>query len=195
MPGTNAPVSYQWDATDALEQQLGRKLDILQFFWGWNDAFPDAEFEGWAINHGATPLISWHGTALQPILDGQHDAWIRARARAVKALNAPVFIRWAWEMNGNWYPWDGYHNGANLAATEKYKAGVAPHPRPLPPGRRDQRQLGLGAELRLDPEHPRQRPGRVVEPLPELLPGRRVRRLGRHRRLQRRLLAVAGTTC
>jgi hypothetical protein len=121
VPGTNAPASYQWDATTELESRLGRKLDVLQYYWGFKDRFPDPDFEGWALKHGAVPMINWDGTALQPILDGSHDAWIRERARAVKALNAPVFIRWAWEMNGNWYPWDGSHNGANLAATDRYK--------------------------------------------------------------------------
>jgi hypothetical protein len=121
VPGTNAPVEYQWDATTTLEQRVGRKLDVLQFYWGFKDRFPDPAFEGWTIKHGAIPMINWDGTSLQPVLDGAHDAWIRERARAVKALNAPVFIRWAWEMNGNWYPWDGSHNGANLAATDKYK--------------------------------------------------------------------------
>jgi hypothetical protein len=121
IPGTNAPVAYQWEATKSLERRLGRKLDVLQFYWRFDDRFPDDDFEGWAIEHGATPMINWDGIGLQPILDGEHDDWIRERARAVKALRVPVFLRWAWEMNGDWYPWSGSRNGADLAATEKYK--------------------------------------------------------------------------
>jgi beta-mannanase len=31
-------------------------------------------------------------------------------------------LRFAHEMNGNWYPWDGYHNGASASAPPKYIA-------------------------------------------------------------------------
>ena len=59
---------------------------------------------------------------LDDIISGTHDAMIRARAQAVKAIGQKFFLRWGHEMNGNWYPWDGAHNGANAAATAKYIA-------------------------------------------------------------------------
>jgi hypothetical protein len=39
-----------------------------------------------------------------------YDSTIRARARGLKNLGSPVFLRWGHEMNGNWYPWSGYAN-------------------------------------------------------------------------------------
>ena len=36
-------------------------------------------------------------------------------------MGAPLFLRFAHEMNGNWYPWDGEHNGATAEAATKYK--------------------------------------------------------------------------
>ena len=45
---------------------------------------------------------------------------ITARAQAVKTFGQKFFLRWGHEMNGNWYPWDGANNGANLAATTTF---------------------------------------------------------------------------
>jgi len=45
---------------------------------------------------------------------------ITTRATAAKNVGQKFFLRWGHEMNGNWYPWDGYHNGANAGATAKY---------------------------------------------------------------------------
>ncbi len=120
VPGTNVEVQYQWRSTLELERRLGRPFDVLQFYWGWQDGFPDDGFEGWAIEHGAIPMINWDGTALKEIVDGRHDDWIAARARAVQELNVPVFLRFAWEMNGDWYDWSGARNGASHAAASDY---------------------------------------------------------------------------
>jgi beta-mannanase len=60
------------------------------------------------------------GTSLDTIISGTHDTMIRSRAAAAKSFGQQFFLRWGHEMNGNWYPWDGYHNGANAAAVSKY---------------------------------------------------------------------------
>jgi len=109
-----------------LETTLGRKLAISHNFYGWTD-----DYTVWARSaqaSGYVPLITWEtwvngvGVALDEILAGTHDAMIRSRAASLKALGQKVFLRWGHEMNGNWYPWDGSHNGANAAATAKYIA-------------------------------------------------------------------------
>jgi hypothetical protein len=92
-----------------LEGQVGRKLNIDQHYYAWTDSFPTG-LERWDLANGRIPLISWGGTALQPLLNGAFDSTIRARAQSVRALGSPVFIRWAWEMNGNWSPYDGTHS-------------------------------------------------------------------------------------
>jgi beta-mannanase len=51
-----------------------------------------------------------------------HDTLIRTRAQAARDTSQKFFLRWGHEMNGNWYPWDGFHNGANAAAPTKYIA-------------------------------------------------------------------------
>jgi Glycosyl hydrolase family 26 len=92
-----------------LEGQIGRKLAVDHHYYAWTDSFPTA-LEQWDVANGRIPLISWGGTALGPILNGDYDQMIRARADAVRAFSSSVFIRWAWEMNGNWSPYDGTHS-------------------------------------------------------------------------------------
>jgi hypothetical protein len=97
------PGYYQSDVS-AFESLVGRKLDIRQVFYDWSKAWPDSR-AGDDDAHGRIPLISWKGTNLAGITSGSYDALIRDRARAVKNLGFPIFVRWAHEMNASWYPW------------------------------------------------------------------------------------------
>jgi beta-mannanase len=111
---------------EQLETTLGRKLAIVHHFFGWTDDWltpiPSA------LSSGKIPLITWEtwnagvGVPLDEILSGAHDSLIRSRATAAKNIGQRFFLRWGHEMNGNWYPWDGFHNGANAAAASKYIA-------------------------------------------------------------------------
>jgi hypothetical protein len=95
-----------------LEAKLGRTLDIDQHYYAWTDRFPTG-LERWDVQQGRIPLMSWSGAKLSDILSGRFDAMIRDRARDVRALGSPVFLRWGWEMNGNWSAHDGSHNGSD----------------------------------------------------------------------------------
>ena len=105
------------------ETAIGRRLGIDHHYYGWTDSFPTG-LERWDIAHGRIPMISWSGTNLHAILSGGDDAMIRQRAEDVRALGAPVFLRWGWEMNGNWSPDDGSHNNdpGTTDGPEKYVA-------------------------------------------------------------------------
>ena len=92
---------------ERFEALIGRPLAVDLHYYDWLDSFPGA-LEQWDVAHGRIPLITWRGTSLEAINDGRYDSLIRARAVAVKELGSPVFIRWGWEMNGNWYA----HSGA-----------------------------------------------------------------------------------
>jgi hypothetical protein len=108
----------------SFESQLGRKVAINHNFVGWNDDFTSM-LPGLAAG-GRIPLVTWEawensvGAPLTSIIGGTYDAMITARAQAVKAFGQKFFLRWGHEMNGNWYPWDGAHNGVNLAATTTF---------------------------------------------------------------------------
>ena len=96
------------------EQHIGRRLDIDHHFYGWSGSsqtFP-AAIGRWDVSHGRIPMISWEGAHLVSISSGAYDSLIRARARSVKNFGHRVFIRWGYEMNGDWNPWDGSHNNS-----------------------------------------------------------------------------------
>jgi hypothetical protein len=103
--GTYTPPAGAWTAANqrnaylSLEADIGRRLDIAQLFYKWNGSFP-GWWETWNLDSGRIPLIAWAGHDTNAINSGSQDAWIRARADALKALGRPVFLRWGSEMDG-----------------------------------------------------------------------------------------------
>jgi Glycosyl hydrolase family 26 len=97
------PGYYQADVS-ALESLIGRNVAIRQTFVDWTKTWPDSRT---VDDHakGRIPLISWKGTHLADVTSGSFDSMIRQRAQAAKALGFPIFVRWAHEMNADWYPW------------------------------------------------------------------------------------------
>jgi Glycosyl hydrolase family 26 len=86
------------DAVTDFEQETGRQLDIVQTYHPWDDEFPDAT-DKWAVDNNRMLLLSWAGTDTRVIQTGRYDDLIRQRARAVRALGKPIFLRWRWEMD------------------------------------------------------------------------------------------------
>ena len=93
-------------------RQLGRDERILHVFYGWGDTLPTTIAGRPA---GGVPMVSWRGTTYDDILGGSSDRLIAAAARNLAKLKVPTFLRWGWEMNGNWYPWGGSQNGDDPA--------------------------------------------------------------------------------
>jgi hypothetical protein len=73
-------------------------------------------------NHGVIPFFSWSSSSvsegtndprfrLAKVIRGSYDNYIRAFARAAAAWGHPFFLRFNWEMNGNWFPWSEGVNG------------------------------------------------------------------------------------
>ncbi len=106
------------------EAELGRQVAINHNFVGWSQDWTTM-LSSLAAG-GRIPLVTWEawdgsvGAPLTNIIGGTYDSMITARAQAVKAFGKKFFLRWGHEMNGNWYPWDGANNGANLAATTTF---------------------------------------------------------------------------
>ena len=97
-----------------LETLVGRKLKIDHRFMGWTASWPSSR-ESWAATNGRLPLISWSyegAGSLSAITSGKYDSLLHSRARAVKAFGRSIFVRWGWEMNGNWFSWSGYQNNS-----------------------------------------------------------------------------------
>jgi hypothetical protein len=89
-------------------QELGRDPRILHRFYNWTDTLPH---EPQNLPAGSIQLLSWAGTSYRSVLDGSQDALITHAAQSIAAYRQPLFIRWAWEMNGSWYAWGGAKNG------------------------------------------------------------------------------------
>jgi Glycosyl hydrolase family 26 len=100
------------DALAKRNQQLGREPRIVQWYYEWTDTLP-AKFP--ELPAGAIPMVTWRGTTYSSILNGSQDALIGKQADRLKAYGKPVFLRWAWEMNGSWYVWGGSRNGNDPA--------------------------------------------------------------------------------
>jgi beta-mannanase len=89
--------------------------------WAHNPDFP-ADFANLVAGRGAIPMLTWEpwdyaagvdqpAYRLSTISAGAHDALIRRWAGQVKAWGRPLVLRFAHEMNGNWYPWAESVNG------------------------------------------------------------------------------------
>src|SRR5262249_9701083 len=89
-------------------QQLGRDLRILHRYYAWTDPLPDRAPD---LAPDTILLISWDGASYASINNGSQDALIGKAADALARYHQPVFLRWAWEMNGNWFAWGGARNG------------------------------------------------------------------------------------
>jgi hypothetical protein len=65
---------------------------------------------------GSLPLLSWRPPALYTtVTDGSQDSYALRQARQLAAYGKPVLLQWAWEMNGDWFPWSGAKNPTRAA--------------------------------------------------------------------------------
>ncbi len=112
-------------ATFERQTQKGMALVHWGLGWKWHgeyQPFPATNFDN-IRSHGSIPLLDWGswtvgaGPAqadfrLSAITAGRHDAFIRGWAQAAKAWGHPFFLRFDWQMNGDWqYPWSEQLNG------------------------------------------------------------------------------------
>lgn len=91
---------------------MGRRPAIVHYYKQW-DVRPFVPSELNAIwNRGAKPMVTWepmsyHGRhySLRRIARGRYDGYVRRAARVAARWGKPMFVRFAHEMNGDWYPW------------------------------------------------------------------------------------------
>ncbi|GAA4225031.1 hypothetical protein GCM10022254_06020 [Actinomadura meridiana] len=80
------------------EQELGRRLDIVQSYRDWGEEFPTG-LDKSVTESDRYLLLTWGEADTKKIVQGEYDDMIQQRARAVKALGKPVFLRWARDMD------------------------------------------------------------------------------------------------
>lgn len=98
----------------AFKENYGKKPFFVLTFLDWGRT-PDKKVVKDVYSTGSCLMATWEpwnaqekkGIDFDEILAGKHDAYIETFAQAVKDIDGPVFVRFAHEMNGNWYPWAG----------------------------------------------------------------------------------------
>jgi hypothetical protein len=85
-------------AVKALQQQIGRRLDIVHIYLRPDATFPTSSDLAF-VHQGSMLLVSWALNDSRGIAAGQYDSTIRQRAREIKAIGKPVFLEWRWEMD------------------------------------------------------------------------------------------------
>jgi mannan endo-1,4-beta-mannosidase len=123
---------YDFTQLDRFTQAVGYQPSVYEFAQGWavNQFDPNAIDN--VAERGMLPLISWEPwdyrrqsktaslSGIQPayslshIINGDYDSYIRSWAKGVKSLHYTIAIRFAHEMNGNWYPWAVFTNGNSV---------------------------------------------------------------------------------
>ncbi|MFN2470403.1 MAG: hypothetical protein ABR583_05325, partial [Gaiellaceae bacterium] len=81
-----------------LETLVGRTYDLDRMYHRWDKPFPTA-YDAQAVARGRIPALSWAATTqagvkvpFAEIASGKHDAWIAARADALKAFGHKVML-------------------------------------------------------------------------------------------------------
>ena len=127
LTGTQAP----WDMTAVakFEEMAGKPVSLVHFFQPFANCsrdllllqLPWTPMEN-IRQHGSIPVVSWSSQSipsnvsepdfqLSDVIAGRYDAYIREFASKAKSWGHPFFLRFNWEMNGNWFPWSEGVNG------------------------------------------------------------------------------------
>lgn len=116
----SAGVEFEEDYFDAYAATAGREPAIVHTFENWAEPVPLEKLRKIA-GYGSVALITWEpwfgpaapAPSLGEILDGRYDTYIRSWAEGLSRLGHTVLLRFAHEMNGDWFPWGGTENGAD----------------------------------------------------------------------------------
>ena len=133
---TDAP--WSWARITDLDTRINRHSAIVHWYAEWGDSPGSADFanELPLLNAtvqyssagvtGSTPMITWEpwgppysaSVANYPLRDlaaGRFDSYVDSWAAGLKKWGRPLYLRFAHEMEGDWYPWGAGVNG-NTAA-------------------------------------------------------------------------------
>ena len=178
-------------AVSRFEEIAQKNVSLVQFFQPFADCggsscsfygFPTEPLEA-IRDHGSIPVLSWSSQSipssleepdfqLSDVVEGRYDSYIAEFAQEAKEWGHPFFLRFNWEMNGNWFPWsegvNGNRGGEYVAAWRHVHDVFA----------------AAGATNVTWVWCPYVDPGGSLVDISHSVPGRRLRRLDQPRRLQ-----------
>ena len=114
---------------DQFTSLVGVRPAIVMWYQDWAGSgvreFDPVKLDA-VVARAAMPMITWEpwdpaagaaqpAYALATIIAGNHDAYIRQWARDAASWGQPLYLRFAHEMNGTWYPWGIGVNGNTSA--------------------------------------------------------------------------------
>jgi mannan endo-1,4-beta-mannosidase len=123
--------NQQQTALDNIAESLSGPPALVMFYRDLRRSFPESHCRRIA-EFGAVPVISWElwnwgertdGPERLPMINrGEYDEYFRNWARELRAYNDPVFIRFGFEMNGDWFSWGGRDPDGFVAAWRRVHA-------------------------------------------------------------------------
>lgn len=101
----------------------GKRPAVVLMFLDWGK-YPDETVMRDIYGQESIPMVTWEpwyavekqGIDYDAVLAGNEDTYIREFARRLQGSRGTVLLRFAHEMNGDWYPWSAQKIGA-----ERYK--------------------------------------------------------------------------
>ena len=112
----------------------GDNPSLIMYYQDWNEnskfntrlmneiyaggAIPVVTWEPWDTQNLDNALINHNKYSAKAILSGYYDDHIRSWAKGAKKFGKPFYLRFAHEMNGNWYPWGNHDDNS----ADEYKA-------------------------------------------------------------------------
>jgi hypothetical protein len=131
--------AHGFTAVDEFTKAAGRQPQVMLFSAGWATAGFDRALFDRISDRGMLPMLAWEpwdyrldeaarnlgfgpreidqirsdqpNYRLSRIARGDFDTYLLSWAEGIKSLGYPVGIRFAHEMNGDWYPWSEAVNG------------------------------------------------------------------------------------
>lgn len=119
-------IGYGADPLGQFENKAGKGITVLQRWEHWGlgpGGRIDIKWLRRVAQSGAFPMITWvpwnpeisppehqTGFLMRDVAAGAHDAYVADVASEVAEYDGPLFIRFAQEMNGTWYPWGKHQN-------------------------------------------------------------------------------------
>ena len=126
--GGSAP--YSWAPVAGFENMVSKQMSLVSFGLPFDNCaarkcsfyqLPTSLMTS-ISSRGGIPFIDWASSSLSGKIDepqfslskiasGGYDGYIRQVAQAAKQFGKPFFLRFDWEMNGNWSPWGQPEHG------------------------------------------------------------------------------------
>ncbi|MFJ6573740.1 glycoside hydrolase family 26 protein [Streptomyces sp. NPDC091292] len=113
---------WSTDEIDKVAAAAGTRPTMVEYFVKWTEDFEPETVDA-SYRQGMLPLLAWEPWAgkkagvdqpaysLDSIASGEHDAYIKQFAKGVAEHKWPIALRFAHEMNGDWYPWSEKRSG------------------------------------------------------------------------------------